>query len=212
MSLRNLAEPVTLVRSPTLTNKLLRSMVSGSRPLRRQAGSMAGSVARRQACDGAHHGADVLGRGAAAAAHHVEESAGRELAEDGGGLLRGLVVFAEGIRQPGVRIGAHIGVGNARELLDVGAQLLSAERAIESDDGGPRVPDGIPERLRGLARQGAAGGVADGARDDDGQFDAGFIQTPRTANSAALAFKVSNMVSIRMTSTPPSISARVAIE
>jgi hypothetical protein len=34
--------------------------------------------------------------------------------------------------------------------------------------------------------------------------------TPRTANSAALAFKVSNTVSIRMMSTPPSTRARAA--
>ncbi len=36
--------------------------------------------------------------------------------------------------------------------------------------------------------------------------------TARTANSAALAFKVSNTVSIRMMSTPPSMSARAACE
>ena len=33
---------------------------------------------------------------------------------------------------------------------------------------------------------------------------------PRTANNAALAFKVSNTVSIKMMSAPPSISERVA--
>ena len=36
--------------------------------------------------------------------------------------------------------------------------------------------------------------------------------TSRTANNAALAFKVSNTVSIKMRSTPPSISPRTATE
>ncbi|SVK52953.1 Uncharacterised protein [Acinetobacter baumannii] len=39
----NRAEPVTLVRSPTLTNRVLASMVNGSRPARRQATGISGS-------------------------------------------------------------------------------------------------------------------------------------------------------------------------
>ena len=35
ISLRNFAEPVTLVRSPTLTNRLASSMLRGSSPARR---------------------------------------------------------------------------------------------------------------------------------------------------------------------------------
>ena len=45
--------------------------------------------ARRNARDCANHGANVLRRRAAAAAQHIEEPAGRELAEDGRGLLPG---------------------------------------------------------------------------------------------------------------------------
>ena len=43
MSRLNLADPVTLVLSPTLTNNELASMVKGSSPLRRMAGSMVGT-------------------------------------------------------------------------------------------------------------------------------------------------------------------------
>ena len=52
----------------------------GSRPLKRHARAMLGNRARRQAVDRANDRANVLRRGAAAAPHHVEEAAGRELA------------------------------------------------------------------------------------------------------------------------------------
>ncbi len=123
-----------------------------------------------------NHGANVIRRRAAAAAQHIEEPAGRELTEDGRGLLRALVVLAERIRQARIRVGAHEDVGYARQLLDVGTQLLAAERAIESDDGGPRVAYGIPEGLGGLTRERASRGVADRARDDDGQIRRTVIQ------------------------------------
>ncbi len=40
----NLAEPVTFVRSPTLTNRLSAPMLSGSRPERRQATGISGNL------------------------------------------------------------------------------------------------------------------------------------------------------------------------
>ena len=50
MSLANRAEPVTLVRSPTLTNSEVGSMARGSRPLRRHTGARrAGARAGRPA-------------------------------------------------------------------------------------------------------------------------------------------------------------------
>ena len=42
ISLRNLAEPVTLVRSPTLTNGISAVSVNGSSPERRSSGAMSG--------------------------------------------------------------------------------------------------------------------------------------------------------------------------
>ena len=106
---------------------------------------------------------DMIRRRAAAATHHVDEAAGGEFSEDGRRFLGRFIIAAEGIRQTRVRVGADIGVGDARHFLDMRAQLPAAERAIQSDHGGPRVPHGIPKGLRGLARQGPARGVGDRA-------------------------------------------------
>src|SRR5215217_6451761 len=101
MRLRKRAEPVMFVRSPTLTNSESSSTVSGSSPDRRSAGRDRG---------------DVRGRGPAAAADHVHEAGAGELREDGGGLLRRLVVLAEGVGQAGVRVAGDVRVGDPREL------------------------------------------------------------------------------------------------
>src|SRR6202051_2728661 len=127
-------------------------------------------LARRNAGDCPNHGANMIRRRAAAAAQHIEEPAGGELPKDGRGVLRAFVVFAERIRQARVRVRDHEGVADARQFLDVRAQLFSAERAIESDDGGPRVANGIPEGLGGLARQRPPRCVADRTPNDDGQI------------------------------------------
>jgi len=50
MSLRNFAEPVTLVRSPTFTNRLSSPMLKGSRPDSRH---LTGTLDRVRAGDGA---------------------------------------------------------------------------------------------------------------------------------------------------------------
>ena len=44
ISFKNLAEPVTLVRSPTLTNRDCASIVSGSKPAKRQATGISGKT------------------------------------------------------------------------------------------------------------------------------------------------------------------------
>ncbi len=110
-----------------------------------------GRHARRQARDRVRDVLDVLGRRAAATTHDVDEPAGRVLAHQVGCLARGFVVFAECIRQTRIRIGADVRVGDARELLDVRAQLPGAQRAVQPDDRGSRVPHRIPERLDRLA-------------------------------------------------------------
>ena len=88
-----------------------------------------------------------------------------ELADDPGHRLGGLVVLAEGVGQPGVRVGRDEAVGDARQLGDVGAQLAGAQRAVQADGQRAGVPHRVPERLGDLTRQGAAGGVGDGAGD-----------------------------------------------
>ena len=49
----------------------------------------------------------------------------------GGHVLRALVVLAELVWQPGVRVGAHRHLRYARELLDVLPQFLRAQSAVE---------------------------------------------------------------------------------
>ncbi len=156
-----------LVRSPTFTNRLSSVIVNGSSPDSRMAGASSWVVAALLALDGGGDGGDVGRRGAAAAADQVHVAGLGELADDRGGLLGRLVVLAERVGQPGVGVAGDERVGDPRHLGDVGAHLLGAERAVEADRDRVDVPDRVPERLRHLAGQGAAGGVGDGAGDDD---------------------------------------------
>ena len=75
-----------------------------------------------------------------------------EIAQNLRGFLGGLVVLAESVRQPRVGIRADIGVRDARQLLDIRPQLPRAQRAVQSDRQGLRMPDRIPESLGRSAR------------------------------------------------------------
>ncbi len=99
-------------------------------------------------------------------------------------FFRRLIVFAEGIGQARIRVRAYIGVGDARQLLDVRPQLLAAEGAIEADHRGPCMTDRIPKRLGGLSGQGASRGIGDRARDDEGQLRGPPRRTPRARQTA----------------------------
>ena len=207
MSLRNLAEPVTFVRSPTFTKGMSDVSEKGSRPESRMQRLRPRAPARRLAGDRFGDGADMLRRGAAAAADDVDEAGIGELRQHRGRRLRALVVEAELVGQARIRIGADQRVGHLADLLDMRPHLARAERAIEADGERLRVAHRMPERRRGLAGQGAAGQIGDRAGDHHGSL------TPRSANTcsvakiAALAFSVSKIVSMRMSSAPPSIEA-----
>ena len=172
MSLRNLAEPVTLVRSPTFTKRMSSVRLKASRPDSFRRGVVLLLLAHRLAAHAIGNGADVVGRRAAAAADQVQVAMVREIAEHAGGVFRRLVVFTEGIRQSGVRIHADIGVREARQLLDVGPQLFDAQRAVQADGDRPRMAHRGPEGFHRLARERAARGIGDRAGDDDGQVEA----------------------------------------
>ena len=163
----NAFEPVTLVRSPTLTNSEL--VVDVERLEARQAHRLRdlGDPARAQVLDGGGDRGDVLGRGAAAAAGDVDEARLGERAQQARGDVGRLVEPGLGhrIRQAGVRVDADPAVGLLRQLLDVGPHQRGAERAVEADGDRVGVADRVPERLDGLARQDPAAGVGDGARD-----------------------------------------------
>ena len=156
-----------LVRSPTLTKRLSSVIVNGSRPESRMAGSSSWVSRRSLSCTAAAMAAMCVGRRAAAAADQVDEPGLGELGEEGRGLLGRLVVLAEGVGEPGVGVAGDEGVRDPRHLGDVGAHLLGAERAVETDRDRVHVPDRVPERLGHLAGQGAAGRVGDRPRHDD---------------------------------------------
>ncbi|MCY1223884.1 hypothetical protein D9M72_360240 [compost metagenome] len=102
-------------------------------------------------------------RRAAAAADDVEQAIAREGFHLGGHLLGCFVILAELVRQTGIRIGADKGIGNARELVDMGAHGIGAERAIEPDGERIGMANGMPEGGRRLAGKRAARKVGDRA-------------------------------------------------
>ena len=170
MSRANLREPVTLVRSPTLTKVLPGGgMTTGSRPDRRVVAGGSAIGRGGSAGDGRGDRRDVLRRRAAAAAGDVEQAVLGPLAQRLGHRLGRLVVAAELVRQAGVRVGRHRSVGDARQDVEVLAELLRPERAVEPDDERVGVADAVPERLDRLSGQRPSGGVDDRPGDDDRQ-------------------------------------------
>ncbi len=122
---------------------------------------------RRLAAHGVRDGADMVGRGAAAAADDVDETGLGEFGEQPRHVFGALVIEAEFVGQAGIGIGADQRVGDAGEIGDMGAHLLGAERAIEPDRKRRGVAHRDPERLRRLARQHAPRQVGDGAGHHD---------------------------------------------
>src|SRR3546814_17092577 len=90
----------------------------------------------------------MRGRGAAAATDDVDEAGLGELADDQSGVLRQLIVFAERVRQAGIRIAGDEGVGELRQLGDIRAHVLAAERTVQPDRQRPRMTP-RSERRRG---------------------------------------------------------------
>jgi hypothetical protein len=124
-----------------------------------------GDRPRRLALHRPHDGTDMLGRGAAAAADHVDQSSVRELAEQPRHEAWALVVVAELVGQTRIGIGAYESVGEAGDLGDMGAHFLGAERTIEPDRERRGMVHRVPERRRSLARQKTSRAVGDGAGD-----------------------------------------------
>ena len=118
---------------------------------------------------------DVVRRGAAAAADDVHQALLRPVG-DSRPAARRLVVAAEGVGRTGIRVGAETKVSQTREFLDVLAQLLGAERAVEAEGERTDVVERVPEGFRRLARQRAAGGVGDRAGDHHRPAAAGGVE------------------------------------
>ena len=105
----------------------------------------------------------MVRRRAATAADHVDETAVGEFAQLLGHEFRGVVVAAEFVGQSGIGIDADVDRGDGGDFLDVLAQFLDPQRAVETNADRVGVGDGIPERLRGLAGKSATRGIGDGA-------------------------------------------------
>ena len=119
---------------------------------------------------------DVAWGGTAATADDVEEPAGGELLDHRGHFGRAFVVFTEGVGQAGVGVCRDMGVGLGRQFFQVRAQVLGAQGAVQAHGNRLGVAYRVPERFGGLARQGAPGGIGNGAGDHDRQFDAVFLE------------------------------------
>ena len=154
---------------------------------------------------------DVRRRGAAAAADQVQQARPRRIRAASPAMSSGrLVVAAEGIRQAGVGMRADVGIGDLGEDVDVRAQVLGAERAVQADRQRLRMPQRVPEGFGGLARQRAAGASVIVPEIITGRRPPRAANTSSIANSAALALSVSKIVSTMSTSAPPSIRPSAA--
>ena len=124
-------EPVTLVRSPTFLRKRIGADVEGleseSRSAGRWAGMARGVRRRRRAM------ARIWSGGAAAAADDIDDARRRPGPDLVGQHVRRLVVAAEGIGQAGVGVGGNEAVADPRQFLDVLAQFLGAQGAVEAE-------------------------------------------------------------------------------
>ena len=109
----------------------------------------------------------VLRRRAAARADDVEEAVPRELVQERRRDVGRLVVAAERVRQPRVRVRRGQAVRDLRQLGDVRPHLARAERAVDANDQRVGVLDRRPEAFDRLTRQRPAGQIDD--RDADPQ-------------------------------------------
>ena len=89
--------------------------------------------ARSDAFHGAGDRGDMVRRRAAAAAKHIDETGGREFADERGHIFGAFVIKTEFVGQAGVGVGADERIGDAADLGDMRAHLAGAERAVEAD-------------------------------------------------------------------------------
>ncbi len=168
-SVRKREEPVTFVRSPIRTKPVSGPISNGSSPLQRVRRGTSGATRGASPRIAAAIAAVCSGSGAATASGDVQEARLGELAEKAARHLGGLVVAAERIRETGVRVRAHEAWGRVREIRDVGAHLVGAERAVDPDDQRVGMLDRGPEGLDRLPGERAAGAVDDRRRDPERQ-------------------------------------------
>ena len=111
----------------------------------------------------------MRGRGPAASADDIHPAVRGKLAQVRRHDFRRFVEPAEGIGQAGVGIAACENRREARKLLDVGAHLLRAQRAVDAHAQQRRARNGNPEGFDGLAGERAAAQVDNGHGSQQGQ-------------------------------------------
>ena len=92
------------------------------------------------------------GRGAAAAADDVDEAARANSRRISRGLAGVSSYSPKAFGKAGVRVDADIGVGDARQLLDVRPHQPAPSAQLRPTNSGSRVADRVPEGLDRLAR------------------------------------------------------------
>ncbi len=114
--------------------------------------------------------ADVIWRGAAAAAGGIQEATGGELAQQPTRNRRILIETPERVGQACIRVTRDVDRRHARKRLDVRAHLGRAQRAVDAGGKGVGVLDGVPPGFDGLAGEVAPASIDDRDRDEEGQL------------------------------------------
>ena len=160
-------DPVTFVRSPTLTRLVSGRITRGSRPANRGCGSGAGGTRGATPATAAANAATCSGvvpQQPPSTLTQPSSTNSRSTATISDGPL---VVAAEGVREAGVRVDDRERRREAGEFLDVRAQLLGSQRAVEADREQVGVGDRGPERLERLPGERAPRSVGDRAGDHE---------------------------------------------
>ena len=203
----NRADPVTFVRSPTFTNNEFGPIFRGSNPLKRRRTSISGKVRGGWT---ATFLTSIRVWSGVVPQHppiRLTESAFRKLAQNFLHFLRRLIVFAECVRQPGIRVTGNKRIRYPGQFLQIRTQFPCAERTVQTDEQRVSVRNRIPEGFGCLARQGSPTCISVIAPEIKiGRLIPSSCRNCLIANIAALAFRVSNTVSISSISAPPSTS------
>ena len=169
----NRREPMTLVRSPTISGRLLSSASTSSMP--GIVGAMRGRVHAWGALAFRHlrDGADVRGSGAAAAADDVQPAVLDEFLKLRGERFGRFEIFVFFVRQAGVGIAGNARGSHLGQRADVVRHQIGTGGAVQADGEQIGVGDGGVEGVDGLAGEHGApalDGAGDHHRDLDAQF------------------------------------------
>ena len=114
--------------------------------------------------------------GAAAAADDIQQAGVGPFADIAGHVGGIQVILAKLVRQSCIGMGRDKRFANPGQLLDVLAQHVGPECAVEADGDRIGVAQAVVESLGGLAREGATRCICDGAGDHQRQFDVIFVK------------------------------------